>query len=317
MMDRLPKHVTLKHLHAFIAVAQASSFTGAARRLHQTQSSLTTLIQQMEASLGTQLFERTSRRVLLTRVGEEFLPRAIRILRDFEAAVDDVIRYGELERGEVTVAAAPSAITEWLVHAALEFGRRYPGIRVTLRDESSRRIQESVAAKSADFGLTSRWVGDASLDFDPCVADQFGVLYPLASPPEFLRGGPVSWEHLVGHKQVGLEDDTGILSLLRTRVDLPRDVTAPFYAASSTTSQAAMVSCGMGLAVLPALAAHRVRDGTLGFALLENPVVERNLCFVTHAHHSLTPMARVLRDITRDYIRHTQLPEGCRKIMAE
>lgn len=315
-MDRLPKHVTLKHLHAFIAVAQESSFTAAARRLYQTQSSLTNLIQQMEGSLGTLLFERTSRRVMLTRVGEEFLPRAIRILHDFEAAVDDVIRYGELKRGEVTVAAAPSAITELLVHAVVEFGRLYPGIRVTLRDESSRRIQESVAAKTADFGLTSRWVGDSSLDFEPCVVDEFGVLYPLTEEWAFLREGKVQWEQLIGCKQVGLEDDTGILSLLRSRIDLPREVTAPFYSASSTTSQAAMVHCGIGLAALPALAAHRVKGGNLGFTLLEGPVVERALCFVTHAHYSLTPMAKALLDIVREYVRHADLPEGCKEILA-
>ena len=43
-MNRLPKHVTLKHLNAFVAVAQESSFTRAAERLFQTQSSVTSLV---------------------------------------------------------------------------------------------------------------------------------------------------------------------------------------------------------------------------------------------------------------------------------
>ena len=74
-MDRLPKHITLKHLNAFVAVAQEASFTHAARRLFQTQSSVTGLIQQLEVALNTTLFNRTSRRVSLTPIGLEFLPR--------------------------------------------------------------------------------------------------------------------------------------------------------------------------------------------------------------------------------------------------
>lgn len=105
-MNRLPKHITLKHLNAFVAVAQEASFTHAAHRLFQTQSSVTGLIRQLESALGTQLFSRTSRRVALTQVGQEFLPRVTRLLADFDGAIEDVVRYGALERGRVGVAAA-------------------------------------------------------------------------------------------------------------------------------------------------------------------------------------------------------------------
>ena len=52
-MNRLPKHVTLKHLNAFVAVAQESSFTRAAERLFQTQSSVTSAVRQLEEALST------------------------------------------------------------------------------------------------------------------------------------------------------------------------------------------------------------------------------------------------------------------------
>lgn len=117
-MNRLPKHVTLKHLTAFVAVAQESSFTHAARRLFQTQSSVTTLVRQLETALGTQLFARTSRKVLLSAAGQDFLPRVMRLLADFDGVIEDVVRYGALERGRVSVAAAPSAITQLIAPAA-------------------------------------------------------------------------------------------------------------------------------------------------------------------------------------------------------
>ncbi|MBB5214030.1 LysR family transcriptional regulator [Parapusillimonas granuli] len=314
-MNRLPKHITLKHLHAFIAVAQEGGFTAAGRRLRQTQSSVTGLIQQMEQSLGCQLFERTSRSVVLTQVGQEFLPRAITVLKEFEGAVDDVIRYGALERGQVTITAAPSAVTEILAPVVKEFSLQYPGIRINLHDSNSRLIQASVSNREADFGLTSRWVEDPVLLFQPCLTDQFGLLYPSAEPWP-TREERLQWRRLIGRKQIGLVDETGILSILRGRIDLPRDVTAPFYEASSTTSQAALVRSGMGVAVLPALAAHRVLSEGLSYTLLEEPTVKRTLCLITHAHYALTPMAQALFDMVRDCIRHLELPMGCEHVTA-
>lgn len=310
-MNRLPKHVTLKHLHAFIAVAQEGGFTAAGLRMHQTQSSLTGLIQQLEQSLGCVLFERTSRHVALTEIGKEFLPRAIHLLKEFEGAVDDVMRYGALERGQVNIAAAPSAITELLAPAVLEFSKQYPGIRINLRDDNSRRIQELVSSREADFGLTSRWLEDPGLLFEPCLTDQFGILYPSTERKLARKNGKVSWEQLMDRKQIGLVDETGILSLLRTRLDLPREITAPFYEASSTTSQAALVRCGMGVAVLPALAAGRVLGEGLSFTLLEQPIVKRTLCLITHAHYGLTPSAQALLNIARTHIKHRSYPKGC------
>lgn len=217
-MNRLPKHVTLKHLTAFVAVAQESSFTHAARRLFQTQSSVTTLVRQLETALGTQLFARTSRKVLLSAAGQDFLPRVMRLLADFDGVIEDVVRYGALERGRVSVAAAPSAITQLIAPAAADFARRHPAIRLYLRDDNSGRIQRQVAAQEVDFGLTSRWADAPGLAFDPLLEDRFGVLYRADDTSiQPGRDGHVRWERLSHRKLVGVVDETGIMALLRAR----------------------------------------------------------------------------------------------------
>lgn len=312
-MNRLPKHITLKHLNAFVAVAQEASFTHAAHRLFQTQSSVTGLIRQLESALGTQLFSRTSRRVALTQVGQEFLPRVTRLLADFDGAIEDVVRYGALERGRVGVAAAPSAITELIAPAAATFAVRYPGIRLYLRDDNSGRIQRQVVAGDVDFGLTSRWADVHGLDCEPLLEDTFGVLY--RSDDADIRpddAGTVAWEDLVGRKLVGVVDETGIMALLQSRADLPIEAAAPFYEASSTTSQAAIVQSGLAIAVLPALAAKRVMAPGLAYALLRQPTVVRMLCLMFHEEHAPTPAAQALADAIRKQVRRAALPVGCR-----
>ena len=68
--------VELRHLRAFVAVAEELNFTRAASRLHLAQQALSAQISQLEALLGTPLFVRTTRRVELTGAGRALLERA-------------------------------------------------------------------------------------------------------------------------------------------------------------------------------------------------------------------------------------------------
>ncbi|HEX7749833.1 MAG TPA: LysR family transcriptional regulator [Bordetella sp.] len=314
-MNRLPKHITIKHLNAFVAVAQESSFTHAAARLFQTQSSVTTLIRQIETALGAELFSRTSRKVLLTALGQEFLPRVMRLLADFEGVIDDAVRYGALERGRVGIAAAPSAITELIAPAAAAYVERYPGIRLYLRDDDSGNIQRLVGSGEFDFGLTSRWADAPNLHFAPLLEDQFGALYRTDDPDITpSRNGTLLWKTLAGRKLVGVVEQTGIMALLRSRADIPIEAAAPFYEASSTTSQAALVQSGLGIALMPALAAHRVMQPGLRFTPLARPVVMRTLHIITPRDITPTPAAQAFMQAILAHTGKARLPAGCRRL---
>ena len=96
--------VNLRHIRAFLAVAQLASFTRAADRLSLSQPALTICIRQLEDLVGVALFNRTTRRVRLTKAGEDFLPTAERLIHDFEAAIDDVRAIAERRHGRVSLA---------------------------------------------------------------------------------------------------------------------------------------------------------------------------------------------------------------------
>ena len=73
---RMPHDVDLRHLRAFITVADRRGFSAAAAALHITQPALSRRIAELESALGVRLFERTSRRVELTESGEDLLVRS-------------------------------------------------------------------------------------------------------------------------------------------------------------------------------------------------------------------------------------------------
>ena len=93
----------LRHLEHFVAIAQESSFTQAARRLHLSQSALSISIRALERDLGAQLFERTSHEVALSDAGRALLPEACRILSGVDVARKAVGDVGSGLRGVLRI----------------------------------------------------------------------------------------------------------------------------------------------------------------------------------------------------------------------
>ena len=84
----------LRQLRCVVAVAEELHFGRAARRMHISQAPLSAQIQRIERELGHRLFDRTTRSVRLTPIGEEFYRRAIDILERADAATDHLDRVG-------------------------------------------------------------------------------------------------------------------------------------------------------------------------------------------------------------------------------
>ncbi len=100
---------SLDELRAFVAVADARSFTGAARRLGVTTNAVSLRVQRLEAALGVRLFVRTTRSVAATDEGNAFHERVSRILGELDVAESDLRPDAAGLRGTVRI-AIPGAV---------------------------------------------------------------------------------------------------------------------------------------------------------------------------------------------------------------
>ncbi|MEA2270761.1 MAG: hypothetical protein QOD55_293 [Solirubrobacteraceae bacterium] len=123
-------NLELRHLRAFVAVAEELHFTRAAQRLHLAQQALSAQIRQLEDELGTQLFERTTRRVELTDAGRMLLAHAVRILAGVSSAWEETARAGTGELGRLSVSYTPTVADEALPVIVDELHHRYPAVRL-------------------------------------------------------------------------------------------------------------------------------------------------------------------------------------------
>lgn len=127
------RHVDLRHLRYFIAVAEGLSFSRAAERLHIAQPPLSQQIRQLEEAIGVTLLHRTKRHVELSEAGEIFLEHARQILRSTEIAALEAQRAQRGEIGRLAVGFFEHMSYTLLPPIFRAFRERYPKVEIDLR----------------------------------------------------------------------------------------------------------------------------------------------------------------------------------------
>jgi DNA-binding transcriptional LysR family regulator len=126
----------LRHLRYFVVVAEELSFTRAARRLRMSQPPLSQQIQDLETTLKTKLFARTSRRVELTAAGETFLAHARSIMSQVEAAQREARAIGAGQVGRLFISATGSILRGGLADILAAHRHEYPDVTTTLVEQA-------------------------------------------------------------------------------------------------------------------------------------------------------------------------------------
>lgn len=145
--------LNLYKLEIFVHVVEEGSFSGAAERLLMTQSGVSQHIQDLEASLGSQLFERGRRGVNLTAAGKTLYEYTERILDLVSEAEKAVVKIENLASGQITVGATPGMSAYLLPDWIQEFRSRYPRLAVLVQTSITPQIVNEVLAHRLDMGL--------------------------------------------------------------------------------------------------------------------------------------------------------------------
>ncbi len=256
---RLPP---LKALHVFEAAARHLSFTRAAEELHVTQAAVSHQVKALEDYLGTPLFRRRNRTLLLTAPGQDYLPA---VQRGFEVLRDATERLLQSQgRETLTVSVLPSFAARWLVPRLGRFVHANPD--VDLRVAPSEQLAD-FERDGVDVGIRYGLGRYRGLRADRLLSED---IFPVCSPAlqrsdNALRKPADLCHHVLLH-----DDDHGDWRtwLLAAGVDKVDPGRGPVFTDSSMLIQAAIAGQGVALArgvlVRDELAAGRlVRPFTL------------------------------------------------------
>jgi DNA-binding transcriptional LysR family regulator len=168
-------------LAVFKAVADEGGVTRAARRLHRVQSSVTTRIRQLEASLGTPLFIRERRRMVLSPAGQLFRGYAEELLALGERA--RAAASGDTPQGALRIGTLESTAASRLPAVLCAFHRAHPAVRVELATGTNDAIVEALLDRRVDAAFVAEAPRDPRIAARPAFAEELVLVTPRDHQP--------------------------------------------------------------------------------------------------------------------------------------
>jgi DNA-binding transcriptional LysR family regulator len=172
--------VEIRQLRAFVAIAESGTFTAGALRVHVTQAAISMQIRQLETEIGAKVFVRAPRHVILTEAGEQLLRRARHILREHDAALDEIAELAGAERGRLRIGSASAMVlTEQLPAILKELRKQHPAADIAVTSGTSEVLVDQILAGEVDIAFVSLPVDVRGIKTERLSQDQ---LVAIASP---------------------------------------------------------------------------------------------------------------------------------------
>src|SRR3954467_12628038 len=174
----LMKGLTLRQLHYFDAVARIGHFGRAAEACAVTQPALSMQIQQLEALLGVALFERGSKRIVLTEDGRAIADKAARLLMDAQDLVDHARHRNKVLSGKLGFGVIPT-IAPYLLPALLpKLNDAFPALELHVRETQTSVLLAELIDGKLDVVFLALPVANPELDSLALIEDKFLLAVP-------------------------------------------------------------------------------------------------------------------------------------------
>ena len=291
-------HLTLRQLEIFSAVARSGSTVAAADAIGLSQSATSAALQQLEVALGTLLFERVGRNLVLNDAGRAALPQALSLLEQARS-LEQAFGQGDSHLPVRLRVAASTTVGSYVLPPVLAaLARSHPHISVDVRIGNTRKVAQAVEAMEVDVGLIEGSSHGVGLQAQPWLRDELLI---VAAPHDALvqaaRSKPVGVAALRQARWLLREEGSGTREMVEHAL-LPRLHQLP--AAATLGSSEAIARCvaqGLGISCLPrVLVQAMLDDGSLVVLPTSLPKMERHFSILQRTGKHVSPALQALAD---------------------
>ncbi|HEU4538254.1 MAG TPA: LysR substrate-binding domain-containing protein [Polyangiaceae bacterium] len=299
----------IDELRALSALARAGRFTAAAEALGVSQPTLSRRVQRLERAFGAKLVVRAADGVVLTEAGARALAHVERALASLGSALSEVAELRGEPRGAVSIGALPTVGSYALPPVIASFHRRYPAVRLTVREAFSSVLEGLVANGELDLAVVHYPPHRAELAARRLWSED----YLLAVPPRHRLAGTrrrVALEEILGEPLVVIPG-TNVMHAVASLAAAQGRAPVIALETDNLDSVRRMVDAGLGLALVPRLMASDRRGWRAHLVALQEPSVRREIGLVHRGAGYLTAAARALGDAVVAAARaRTRTPKG-------
>jgi DNA-binding transcriptional LysR family regulator len=299
-------NITSRQLKAFLLTARFQSFSRAADQLFITQSGMSVLVRELEAQLGFRLFERTTRKVTLTKFGSKFLPIADKSLLELEQGAANIGRSASAEKGELSVGATPFVAADLLPAALAAYALRSPELHVRLIDAEGARLIEMLQAGELDVALSAMHHDTPGVRRTPLV--RFSLVVIAARDAASRLATEVHWDELARERLIGFPTNNPIRELVDEHLLRAGRAEPPEIVCNYLETQLAMVEVGAGVAVVPSFVMHACAKRAITIHELVAPRITGNLYWLVNRARKLPQGSEGFHSFLRQFM--SALPEA-------
>lgn len=297
-MQLSPHPFSLRQLQYLVAVAETRSFRRAAERCSVSQPSLSAQIAEIENALGTRVFERDRRSVILTAAGAEIIERARRVLLDAEDVAETALRFVDPLQGTLRVGVIPTIGPYLLPQVVPDLTRRFPRLSLLWAEDKTEVLVARVGSGDLDAAILAQEADLGALDHELVLHDRFVLATPAKHRLAVGRSA-VKLSALEGEKILLLDDghclrDQALGFCARIRLE------ELAFRATSLPTLVQMVSSGAGITLLPELSVKAEQSRSrIGIRQLDAPCPARTIVLAWRKSSPLIPALRKIGECLR------------------
>ena len=172
----------IRHLRLVKAIVEEGSIAKAIDKLHLTQSALSHQLREAESQLGTAIFHRVNKKLVLTAVGEKVLQRAYTILGELAAMNQEVKELIGGETGRIRLSTECYTSYHWLPAIMRRFNADFPNVDVSINFEATHQPLPKLLGGQIDLAITSDPLPEPALKFVELFQDELVAVVPAAHP---------------------------------------------------------------------------------------------------------------------------------------
>ena len=213
-------------------------------------------ISELESSLNTALLSRTNKGVSPTAAGTALLILARRVLSELDQIPVQLQGFSTGVRGLVRISASMSAVCQFLPYDLESFITAYPDVQIKLRERSSSEVGRDVAENAADVGVYTSYPLLSELRNYEYFSDRLVLCVPKEHPIA-AQAEPVTYAQFADEAFISMPQASSTDSLLRRAASTVSKTVHVRMEASSFDAMCVMISCGLGVGLLPRTVALR------------------------------------------------------------
>ncbi|MEZ0214794.1 MAG: LysR substrate-binding domain-containing protein [Xanthobacteraceae bacterium] len=292
------KNLTLKQFRYFEALARHGHFRRAAEACGISQPALSMQIKELEAEVGVELFERSSRQVRLSGFGAEFALRVRDILRSIDELEDLARASTDGLAGRLRIGVIPTVAPYLLPTLLGNLSRLYKGLDIHVRETQTPRLIQELEDGRLDAAIVALPVSEPAFSTIPLLTESFVLVRPGDD-----EGKPVPGPEALREMRLLLLEEGHCFrdqALSYCKVDMRASPSRDVLDASSLSTLVQMVDAGIGITLIPEMAVSvETRSACVSVVRFREPEPSRTIGMVWRKTNPLAKQLMQISDVVR------------------